>query len=104
MLGYIHEKKQCRSQYIAVYFGDEKTNPCGICDNCLQQKNHGLTADEFNTITQSVFTVIRKQPVLSEVLPQQLPGIKKDKLYKVLDFLQSENRIYIDKDGYVKPA
>lgn len=104
MLEYIHAGKQCRSQFIATYFGDDTSKPCGICDNCLKQKDHGLSSDEFNTITQSVFTIIRQQPVLSEVLPQQLPGIKKDKLYKVLDFLQSENKIYIDKEGYVKPA
>ncbi|MFL5747092.1 MAG: ATP-dependent DNA helicase RecQ [Niastella sp.] len=104
MLEYIHAGKQCRSQYIAAYFGDDKTKPCGICDNCLKLKDHGLSADEFNIITQSVFTIIRQRPVLSEVLPQQLPGIKKDKLYKVLDFLQSENKIYVDKEGYVKPA
>ncbi|AEW03173.1 recombinase RecQ [Niastella koreensis] len=104
MLDYIHAGKQCRSQFIATYFGDDKTKPCSICDNCLKQKDHELSADEFNSITQSVFTIIRQQAVLSEVLPQQLPGIKKDKLYKVLDFLQSENKIYIDKGGYVKPA
>jgi ATP-dependent DNA helicase RecQ len=104
MIEYIHAGKQCRSQYIAAYFGDDKTKPCGVCDNCLHQKGHGLSSDEFEAITQSVFTIIRQQPVLSEVLPQRLSGIKKDKLYKVLDFLQSENKIYIDKEGYVKPA
>jgi superfamily II DNA helicase RecQ len=104
IIEYIHEGRQCRSQFIAAYFGDQKTKPCGICDNCLKQKDHGLSADEFDTITQAVFTLLRQQPVLSEVLPKQLPGIKKEKLYKVLDFLQSENKIYIDKEGYVKLA
>lgn len=104
MMGYIRINKQCRSQYIATYFGDDKTKPCGICDNCLQQKNHGLSAAEFENISHSIFTVINQQPVASEVLPQQLPAIKKEKLFKVLDFLQSENKIYIDKEGYVKPA
>jgi ATP-dependent DNA helicase RecQ len=104
IIAYIHEGKQCRSQFIAAYFGDQKTKPCGICDNCLKQKDHGLSVDEFDHITQSVFAIIRQQPVLSEMLPNQLPGIKKEKLYKVLDFLQSENKIYIDKEGYVKSA
>lgn len=102
MLEYIHGSKQCRSQYIAAYFGDHKTKPCGICDNCLQQKNHGLSAIEFENIAQSIFTVIHQQPVQSEGLLQQLPGIKKEKLWKVLDFLQTENRIFIDKEGFVK--
>jgi ATP-dependent DNA helicase RecQ len=102
MMGYIRAGKQCRSQYIAAYFGDQKTKECGICDNCLQKKNHGLSVAEFENISQSIFTVINQQRVPSEVLPQQLPAIKKEKLYKVLDFLQVENKIYIDKEGYVK--
>jgi ATP-dependent DNA helicase RecQ len=104
MMGYVRSNKQCRSQYIATYFGDQKTKPCGICDNCLQRKNHGLSAAEFENISHSIFTVINQQPVPSEILPQQLPDIKKEKLYKVLDFLQTENKLYIDKEGYVKPA
>jgi ATP-dependent DNA helicase RecQ len=63
-----------------------------------------LSAAEFENISTSIFTIINQQPVPSEILPQQLPGIKKEKLYKVLDFLQTENKLYIDKEGYVKPA
>jgi ATP-dependent DNA helicase RecQ len=102
IIEYVHLSKQCRSKYIADYFGDGKTRPCGICDNCLQQKNHDLSATEFETISQSIFTIIRQQPVQSEILPQQLPGIKQEKLFKVLDFLQSENKLYVDKEGYVR--
>jgi ATP-dependent DNA helicase RecQ len=104
MIKYIHSRKTCRSQYIAAYFGNEQTNACGICDVCLQQKNHGLSDTEFESISQSIFTIINQQPVPSEVLPQQLPGIQKEKLYKVLDFLQTENKILVDKEGVVKPA
>ncbi|THU41362.1 RecQ family ATP-dependent DNA helicase [Niastella caeni] len=104
MMAYIRGNKQCRSQYIASYFGDQKTKPCGICDNCLQRKNHGLSITEFETIAQAVFSVIQLQPVQGERLPHQLPDIKKEKLWKVLDFLQTENKIYIDKEGYVKPV
>jgi ATP-dependent DNA helicase RecQ len=104
MMEYIQTGKQCRSRYIATYFGDQKTKACGICDNCLQQKNHGLSTTEFENISQSIFTIIQQQPVQSEGLLQQLPAIKKEKLWKVLDFLQTENKLYIDKEGFVKPA
>ncbi|WP_207511910.1 RecQ family ATP-dependent DNA helicase [Longitalea luteola] len=104
MIKYISDGATCRSQYIAAYFGDQQTNACGICDVCLQRKSHGLSNTEFEKISQSIFTLINQQPVASELLPQQLPGIKKEKLYKVLDFLQSENRIYVDKEGLVRPA
>lgn len=104
MITYVHLEKQCRSQFIAGYFGDPNTRPCGICDNCLQQKNHGLSSAEFENIAQSIFTVINQHPLPGELLQQQLPGIKQDKLFKVLDFLQSENKLFVDKEGYVRPA
>jgi ATP-dependent DNA helicase RecQ len=38
MVQYVKETHACRSQLLDRYFGDEATVPCGICDNCLQQK------------------------------------------------------------------
>ena len=102
MMDYINLAKACRSQYIATYFGDEHARACGICDNCLQQKNNDLTPAEFENIHQSILSVINQRPIQSDMLLQQLKNIKKEKLWKVLDFLQTENKISIDKDGFVK--
>lgn len=101
LIGYIGHN-QCRSQYIATYFGDGQTNPCNICDTCLQQKNSGLSTSAFENIYQSVLSVIDHQPVPAEQLLKQLKFSNKEKLWKVLDFLQAENKIYVDKDGYVR--
>jgi ATP-dependent DNA helicase RecQ len=38
MVQYGKETHACRSQILDLYFGDEDTVPCGICDNCLHQK------------------------------------------------------------------
>jgi ATP-dependent DNA helicase RecQ len=102
MIDYVHLNKECRSRYIAAYFGDEHTKACNICDNCLQQKNHGLPSGEFESIYQSIVSVINNNSVQSEELLQQLSNIKKEKLWKVIDFLQAENKIFIDKEGYVR--
>ena len=37
MLRYVKES-QCRSRYLAHYFGDKDATDCGICDNCLANK------------------------------------------------------------------
>jgi ATP-dependent DNA helicase RecQ len=37
MLRYLKES-QCRSRYLAHYFGDKEATDCGICDNCLANK------------------------------------------------------------------
>ena len=38
MLRYLRLAEQCRSRYLANYFGDKDAADCGICDNCLRNK------------------------------------------------------------------
>jgi ATP-dependent DNA helicase RecQ len=45
-LGYLHTQSDCRSQMIAVYFGDASAGPCGVCDNCLRQKKQATAQAE----------------------------------------------------------
>jgi ATP-dependent DNA helicase RecQ len=37
MLRYLRLEEQCRSRYLAHYFGDKDAGDCGICDNCLRR-------------------------------------------------------------------
>lgn len=38
MLRYLRLEEQCRSRYLANYFGDKDATDCGICDNCLRNR------------------------------------------------------------------
>jgi ATP-dependent DNA helicase RecQ len=38
MIRYLNLKTECRSRYLAGYFGDKGAGDCGICDNCLRAK------------------------------------------------------------------
>jgi ATP-dependent DNA helicase RecQ len=88
----------CRSQYINTYFGDAGTKPCGICDNCLKAKAAPLTKEEFTIIHQQITAVLQTDRVLPEQLIGQL-GIGKEKAWQVLQFLQAEQKVSIDKSG-----
>lgn len=37
MIRYLGLNGECRSRYLAHYFGDKDAGDCGICDNCLQE-------------------------------------------------------------------
>lgn len=102
-LRYVYEKKQCRSQFLASYFGDHTTRPCGICDNCLERKKKGMTPTEFGDIQQHIMTAIEQRPLIAQELLVRLPGIQKERLWEALEFLQSENKIEINDKGEVKP-
>ena len=102
MIDYIKKDAVCRSQFIAFYFGDENAKPCGICDNCLRQKNINLSAEEFNIIHQKIINVIQTHSVDAKELLIKLSGINKEKAWKVINHLQSENKIVADKNGMIR--
>lgn len=98
---YVYEKNKCRSQYLASYFGDNTTRPCGICDNCLELKKRSMTGDELERIHHSIMTAVGSESMAAKELLQKLPGIRKEKLWEVLDFLQAENKIQMNDKGEV---
>jgi ATP-dependent DNA helicase RecQ len=100
-LGYI-KSSACRSQYIARYFGEADAKTCGICDYCLQQKKIPLSREEFDNIHQRVLKVIENTEVPANRLFHHLEGIQKDKLNQVIDFLQAEKKLHVDKEGFVR--
>ncbi|HSZ85579.1 MAG TPA: RecQ family ATP-dependent DNA helicase, partial [Puia sp.] len=58
LLEYVKKDSQCRSVYIANYFGDVNAKPCGVCDNCLRQKNNNIPQQEFENIYQKIVDVV----------------------------------------------
>lgn len=102
IIRYIREKKQCRSQYIAVYFGDNTTRDCGICDNCLNRQEQPLTAEEFKQIHQRIVDIIGAHSITADELLYQLNGIKKEKAWQVINFLQAEQKISVNEKGLIK--
>ncbi len=102
MIIYVKEEVECRSRIIGTYFGDNNIKPCGVCDNCLRQKATSLTKEEFESLHHRILNMIKYESLHTKVLLQKLNGIKKEKAWKVIDFLQAENKIEMDAGGWVK--
>ncbi len=101
MIRFVQEENACRSRIIGTYFGDTQMKDCGICDNCLKQKATVLSKEEFAAIEARLIQLLGKAPVDNKILLEQLTGIKKEKAWKVLNFLQAENKIGVDATGKV---
>ena len=99
MLDYI-KTKACRSKTIANYFNDVSVKPCGVCDNCINEKAIVISKTEFENIV-SEMKKFTEAPVASKVLLQNLNKFKKEKVWKVLNYLQGENKISISLEGLV---
>ena len=102
MISYIKEDAQCRSRIIGSYFGDSAIRPCGICDNCLKQKAASLSKEEFETLHHRIINMVKYESLHTKDLLLKLSGIKKEKAWKVIEFLQAENKIEMDAGGRVK--
>jgi len=99
MIHYI-KTKACRSKTIANYFNDVSAKPCGICDNCINEKGIIITKTEFENIVEEI-KKLTELPVSSNLLLKNLNMFKKEKVWKVLNYLLGEEKIDISLDGLV---
>lgn len=99
MWNYVGEPTSCRSRILANYFGDHLAKACGICDNCLEQKTIKLSNEEFDSIRYRVVNIIKYEPVSAVRLLAQLSGVGQKKAWKVIDYLQAEKIIEMNRDG-----
>ena len=98
------ECPQCRSLFINHYFGDKETASCSICDRCLQAKATIISTEEFSAISNKVLSLLAGKDLTIHQLKDALTGISKQKAWKVIHFLQAEQKIMLDKNGLLKPS
>jgi len=98
---YIQETNACRSMVIADYFNAPLSKRCGICDNCIKEKNLNISKEEFDSIADGIFKSIKGKSVSIKDLLASMKGVSKDKLWKVIDYLQSEQQVVVSKEGSI---
>ncbi len=102
MIKFTHAEDECRSQLIGNYFGDHALQPCGVCDNCLRQKNTSLTGKEFEQLSFTIKNMSAKGTVdINEVLNASKP-VSKEKVWKVINYLIAEQQIEVSEMGKIK--
>jgi ATP-dependent DNA helicase RecQ len=97
ILQYAQLNKKCRSNYIGQYFGDLSKLTCGVCDNCLANKKTAISTDTFHLI-ESVLTSSAKKGIKIDELLSLTKNISSKKIWSVLHFLQSEEKVLITEE------
>ncbi len=100
ILTYVQTKK-CRSVAIAEYFGEKDAENCGICDNCVKKEKEKLSPAEFEAICQKLREGTRLQSLKATDLFDLFADIHSEHLRKVIDSMQAENKLVVDKNGIV---
>ncbi|MEO6540635.1 MAG: RecQ family ATP-dependent DNA helicase, partial [Ferruginibacter sp.] len=101
MINYIKTSTGCRSRHIANYFTDLKINACGICDNCINEKVIQISTEEFNSIRNRLMNITNGGSLTVHEILNSLKEVKKEKVWKVIEYLLAENEIQSDKDGII---
>jgi ATP-dependent DNA helicase RecQ len=101
MRKYLLDVLSCRSKSIASYFGDPGVRACGICDNCLKLKSTEISEEEFVSLTHRILNIVKYEQLAVSELVDRLAGARKEKIWKLMDFLQAENKITMNEKGKV---
>jgi ATP-dependent DNA helicase RecQ len=101
ILGFIKNTAFCRSKIIAAYFNAATKNACGVCDNCINEKILEISKEEFETISNGILQLVKASALPVKEIQQQLKVVKKEKLWKVINYLQAEDKLSVDKEGNI---
>ncbi len=101
MLQYLQLTNKCRSSYISNYFGDDTLQTCGICDICLAQKSNQLSSAAFMAIEQQIRTIASTSNTSVTKILSQLNPAKQEHIWQVLQFLQDQQVIIVDKHNTI---
>ena len=101
IIQFINNTTHCRSKIIAAYFNDNHVKPCGICDNCINQKILVISKEEFDQITSYIMEFTKTGTTGIKDILAQAKRFKKEKIWKVINYLQAENKIKVDKEGII---
>ena len=95
---------KCRSQIIGNYFNDHAIKRCGICDNCINLKSLRMSKEEFEKIALYILEWSEQHSGEMKELIESGKPFKKEKICKVLDYLQSEKKIAVSREGKISLA
>jgi len=100
VIDYATRTTKCRSQMLLEYFGETDSAPCGNCDVCKSLEFMGLTAFEFNNITEHVKKFLNT-PCTYEKLLLNLEG-DQQKLRRVIKWLLDNEKIIYRVDNLIE--
>lgn len=95
MIAYIDNMKDCRNNFIAGYLGsNEKVDPCGICDNCINNKSKtGLTHEKFRQLSGKIIEILLQNPQPVKQLLLILKPLPHTEIWQVIDFMLAEGMV-----------
>lgn len=91
---YCMNTEDCRSRLLLHYFGETKSDRCGICDVCEQEDTSGISEQEFLQIRERIISQLQHGPV--RVSELDIKGIRPHSLTWALDYMRAKEELVAD--------
>lgn len=101
MLDYL-SNKECRSQYLLSYFGEENPPTCGKCNYCLNLTEDKLNQYLFENLTLKVLNYISKEKKVSKGYLFTIMAAYPEKTIKeIISLLVNEKKVVIEGEDII---
>lgn len=99
---YIQETSLCRAVDMATYFNPEQKHvSCGICDNCLTQKNTTVNTEDIEKAKNAIKQFLMQEPLHIAALVNRQHDLSKPFFWKAFNYLLAEKMITMNKMGII---
>ena len=97
------EKRVCRSIQLLEYFGEKKSEKCGICDICTGRNEAEFNDEQIEAYKRKIIELLQLEPLPFEEVLQAFAPKRHELVAKILNFLVEEAFIVEKEDGLLYP-
>ena len=86
---------------LAAYFAAPIKNNCHICDNCIDNKNSNLSAEEFSIIENDIMVHLDNESMDVNRLIKKIKNVSHTNIWQVINFLLAEEILNQNAEGFI---
>lgn len=100
---YASNKTHCRSRVLLKYFGEDNDKACGMCDNCISNKQNKLSTSSFVEIHKSLLSFIKEKNGILEAseLLSNFSHIEHSLLKQTIKWMLENGDLEINRAGKI---
>lgn len=94
VLHYVEDASECKQLHLVRYFGEENSEPCGVCSYCTTHSNSD-TNSSVGVISEKILELLKEDPLESRSIIEKLNFAEKD-ILNVLQLLLDSGAIKLN--------
>jgi ATP-dependent DNA helicase RecQ len=96
IISYATSETECRSRMLVSYFGEKKSENCGVCDVCLARRRKEIDGKKSIEIEKCILEILLEGHVSITALVRKMNQFKENDVLSILRFLVEEGRVQED--------